>query len=370
MEIARKAASMFSRDNLAFKVLRAVYHGLCGVRRGIKDAPVYARWMRDAVVSIFDHRVSVFGINMGDSWSLVGSYFNYFLPENMRDIKVSSFRPDICYCFVFGKRDAIKKSHAKIKVFYSGEDTVLRFKSFADQCDGDVDLAMNFQLSFTPSGKGKRHTQYIRFPLWIVYPYRAGFFRPGITKDEIKRIVDAFNSYHPHKVKFCAMIASHDGCSSVSRQRVVKLLSSIEDVRCAGKWLHNDDTLRTDFGDDKVKYLDQFMFNICVENGNTTGYVTEKLFQSFDAGCIPIYNGGGEYLEPEVINRNAILYYTTDDEESLKKRVDELYHDENAYKAFISQPRLLPSAVDFIYETLGKVKDAYISMLEAKHLCP
>ena len=70
------------------------------------------------------------------------------------------------------------------------------------------------------------------------------------------------------------------------------------------------------------------MFNICPENTNVDGYVTEKLFQAFAAGCIPIYNGGGNFLEPGIINPKAIIYYTKEiTEEELKAMQEENKED-------------------------------------------
>lgn len=46
------------------------------------------------------------------------------------------------------------------------------------------------------------------------------------------------------------------------------------------------------FVDDKISLLDNFKFNLCFENySGQNGYITEKIFHSFAAGCIPIYWG-------------------------------------------------------------------------------
>jgi len=44
--------------------------------------------------------------------------------------------------------------------------------------------------------------------------------------------------------------------------------------------------------DHKVPYLKQYKFSICYENMcNASGYITEKIFDSFVAGCVPVYWG-------------------------------------------------------------------------------
>lgn len=45
-------------------------------------------------------------------------------------------------------------------------------------------------------------------------------------------------------------------------------------------------------GPEKLNVLKQYKFSICFENTHTTpGYITEKIFDAFAAGCVPIYWG-------------------------------------------------------------------------------
>jgi len=44
--------------------------------------------------------------------------------------------------------------------------------------------------------------------------------------------------------------------------------------------------------DDKLEVLRRYKFNICFENAtNVESYITEKIFDSFKAGCVPVYLG-------------------------------------------------------------------------------
>ena len=48
----------------------------------------------------------------------------------------------------------------------------------------------------------------------------------------------------------------------------------------------------------KIRTLDQYRFGICFENTHTTrGYITEKIFNYFAAGTIPIYWGPENILD-------------------------------------------------------------------------
>jgi hypothetical protein len=62
--------------------------------------------------------------------------------------------------------------------------------------------------------------------------------------------------------------------------------------------------------DDKIGTIKNYRFNICYENTkNTPGYITEKIFDCFAAGTIPIYWGASnvdEYIPKDCfIDRNA-----------------------------------------------------------------
>ena len=50
--------------------------------------------------------------------------------------------------------------------------------------------------------------------------------------------------------------------------------------------------------DSKHQTLQKYTFNICYENGkDITGYITEKVFDAFFAGCIPVYWGPDNIFE-------------------------------------------------------------------------
>jgi len=55
-------------------------------------------------------------------------------------------------------------------------------------------------------------------------------------------------------------------------------------------------------GNNKLQYLSKYKFCFCFENTSAPGYVTEKIFDSFKAGCVPVYLGAPnveEYISSE-----------------------------------------------------------------------
>ena len=57
----------------------------------------------------------------------------------------------------------------------------------------------------------------------------------------------------------------------------------------------------------KVKVCSDFKYNICSENSDSDGYVTEKLFHAFESGCIPLY-WPIRKIEEKIIKNEYILF--------------------------------------------------------------
>lgn len=128
---------------------------------------------------------------------------------------------------------------------------------------------------------------------------------------------------------------------------MIDLLSSIATIDCAGRFRNNTDALKRDFADNKLRYLSGYRFNICPENSLGSGYTTEKVFEAIAAGCIPIY--WGAYLEPGILNSEAILRYELGQEDKLYHRVQQLWQDYAAYEAFAQLPPFVDTAAEQIW---------------------
>ena len=50
----------------------------------------------------------------------------------------------------------------------------------------------------------------------------------------------------------------------------------------------------------KLKTLAGYTFNLCFENCDEDGYITEKIIHALIAGCIPLYWGGGRFLSQTI----------------------------------------------------------------------
>jgi hypothetical protein len=255
----------------------------------------------------------------------------------------------------FGPRNIIQFEDSEIKIFLSGENLKRNcFAQYADHCLGEreIDLAMGLELF--------ENDRYVRFPIWMDY-----MFPPESTIDDIRTKCEAIR--YPEtksKKKFCCMVASNaaDGL----RDEMFHALSNIERVDSAGSHLHNDDSLKEKYADVKIDYMKQYIFNICPENTSAYGYTTEKLFESMTAGCIPIY-WGAEIADKAVINEDAIIFW--DRKENGKKavkQISELYANPKLLEEFLAQPRLKPTAEEYILDTFATIEEKLRTMINGK----
>lgn len=85
----------------------------------------------------------------------------------------------------------------------------------------------------------------------------------------------------------------------------------------------------------KIRVLDQYRFGICFENTHSTrGYITEKIFNYFSAGTIPIYWGPDNILE--YIPKDCFIDYRDfSSAEEMYRFMKEM--DESTYEGYIER---------------------------------
>lgn len=196
---------------------------------------------------------------------------------------------------VFGPKQLVKQSNSDKKLFYTGEN-VERYKEYTDHCAGIADIMLGFDYVDTD--------QYQRFPYWLEF-----FFSPDIDAAGIRKQLGNFVNEQICPVenkKFTSLVSSHD--DGKIRTILFNSLSKIDQVDSGGKYLNNTNSLQEDFDNDKGKFIGHYKFNICPENSNREGYVTEKVFEAIRSNTIPIYWGSSNNPEPDVLNKEAILF--------------------------------------------------------------
>ncbi len=249
----------------------------------------------------------------------------------------------ISFCSVFGSRHMLCYVATDAIVFFSGENLHNpSYSEYADALLGDNRCKMSLGFDCFEDDR------YLRFPLWLMY-----MFSPTIDVSQIKQrcMQLRYPQQQNERNRFASLISRYD--TSGLRTEIYNALSQIDRVDCPSQVLHNDESLHVDYKDNKMEYLKRYKFNVCPENSNSYGYVTEKIFESIGSGCIPVYWGSYNMPEPGILNSDAIVFWNKQDGgSSAAKSVEDLFLNENYYRDFASQPRLLDTAEEKVEEMI------------------
>jgi hypothetical protein len=132
------------------------------------------------------------------------------------------------------------------------------------------------------------------------------------------------------KDKFCCFIVSNPQCWE--RNKMFDLLRIIcgKKVDSLGKWKKNVDIIIPERSnrEEYLKLISQYRFMITFENHSLPWYNTEKIYNAFSAGTIPIY--WGDPLITDIYNPDCFIHVKTFNDK--KKQIDELINTCNIIK--------------------------------------
>lgn len=282
-------------------------------------------------------------VHLYNSWHMASNNLENWAPYKfIKSIELDD--KEFNFFSVFGDHNWVRTAPFKRKIFYTAEDVFVNtnYPGYQDYCLSAVDLALGYEYLNAPN--------YIRYPSGLMV-----LFQLALDRNAIENRIAEINSARNNKKFDCVLINSHDRWNT--RTPIYNLLKNTLDIKCAGRWNRNTDELQTIYNNDKIRYVHEFMFNICPENVNRFGYVTEKIFDAFRAGSIPIYYGSDNRPEPGIINPDAVLFFDPkSDNQALVKEVQRLKSDDAYYDKFIRQEKLFPKpTAEFVYSTLEKL---------------
>ncbi|WP_233715411.1 glycosyltransferase family 10 domain-containing protein [Helicobacter trogontum] len=226
-------------------------------------------------------------------------YDNIFIRLLQRKYEVVySDTPDFVLCGPFGYKHL---EYRGVRIFCTGENVRPDFNL--------VDYAISFDYAVF----GDRH---LRTPL---------MFLCDDYVEDMQKVLNSRAHLIKSKIKFCSFIASNNYMTEM-RDSFFEALCTYKKVDSGGKWKNNIGV----YVDDKIEWLKSYKFNICFENDSSPGYLTEKLFDAFMGGCVPIY-WGDTSLRCKVDNECGNLIETQEigyhlNLEQTKKEVDFVYN--------------------------------------------
>lgn len=252
---------------------------------------------------------------------------------------------------VNGERIVIDFNPCTYKLFYTIENVHVQDSHWQKYEDLLLNKkSVNLSLGFDYID----HEKYIRFPYWLMT-----VFKPEDDYNAIKQKCAILNNpainLHERK-NFCSLICRKDYFDE--RIKIYNQISQIGQVDCDGEFMHNNYVLKTKFNDDKSEFLKTYRFNLCPENSNYKGYVTEKIFDAIQSGCIPIYWGSENNPEPGILNHNAILFSEINgNNDLLIKEINILDNNPHLYQEFAGQKRLIAEAPEIIFDHFIKLEN-------------
>ena len=180
------------------------------------------------------------------------------------------------------------------------------------------------------------------------------------------------------KNRFCNFIYRHyekKYPGTIKRVELCRMLANYKNVDCAGDILNNTDELRQmeekNISNKSLHpvaiplsplriFMSHYKFNIAFENESYPYYTTEKLWNSFIVGSIPIYWGCPQVTQ--FFNPKAFINchdYNTFDEVIAK--VKEIDNNPELYQEYLNAPPILPSSLyhklnhDYSNKNLNKI---------------
>ena len=141
--------------------------------------------------------------------------------------------------------------------------------------------------------------------------------------------------------KFCAFCVGN-GRIGTRNNFMINLSNTYKKVDSCGGFMNNIGYTAPQGDIPYWNFLSQYKFNICFENTKQENYITEKLFNAYMGGSIPIYWGTSQVLE--WFNPKAFLYLendTPEDVEKLFEQIKILDNDNELYMKMLNEPLLI-----------------------------
>ena len=208
-----------------------------------------------------------------------------------------------------------------IKISYSGEAIPPKLEGY--------DLSLGFDYF--------KSEHYVRLPLYYLY------FGDLISTD-FKRNEEC----NPDKPYFACFLVSNAGRGdgAEARTQVCSSLSSYKPVVSGGVHLNNIGKIIPH--EETYEFLSQCKFVIAYENNGTyPGYVTEKVFQAYFAGSIPLYYSHPSGQQSD-LNPNAIISAQSfSTEREMINRIIEVDQDDQQYCKIWNSPIIIDKSRNY-----------------------
>ena len=240
-------------------------------------------------------------------------WFTKFIEHNISTVKcVENYEnPDILFCSCMGKKN-VNNIKAKCKIFFYGENlNNVPYYNNEKYLYDTYDLILGFK--YTNLDK-----KFLRFPLWLGY-YK--FYDINTDNNILNHIeIQYKNNCLKKKNVYASIIARHD--RGGQRIKIIKEFEKYGKIMSPAPFYNNTNKIGPS-KIDKINYISNSIYNICPENSEFEGYFTEKIFQAFEGGTIPLY-WAIDLPEKDIINTNKYCFCNINNKENMKKSIEDV----------------------------------------------
>ncbi len=265
---------------------------------------------------------------------------------------------DILVCSVFPNRFININPKAKI-ILFNGEHQSYII-NFIKQTNIKPHILMGFcdipQETIKELYINSTLPTLIYYPLWILY-YDNVFSQDYFNKknEEVRNI----SKEEFDKKRLCCLINSHD-MNNVRTPIYNFIKSNNGEVDCPGRLLNNmNNKIVGTSSEDKLRFMNNYKFNICSENKYGYGYITEKLPQCMDSGCIPLYIGCNDTkkINYKIFNINRVVFMDNND------KLKELLESSDKQYELYKQPIFNDDSYKFLNNFINLTKTIVLNKI-------
>ena len=269
-------------------------------------------------------------------------YLSNFIKKNIdNDVKHVNINeyPDILISSCRGDINRVKNIRAKSKFFFDGEN-LNRFPPYNNH--KLLYTIFDLIIGFNPTDIKKKQ---IRFPLWLIY---YDYYMFDLNDNVLTYIQNKYNENIKNKNMLATLVCRHD--NNNTRTQITNNLEKYGKVYYGGTFKNNVVNIGPSL-ENKRNFISNSIINVCPENSKAGGYCTEKIFQAFEGGTIPLYWGVG-LPEPNIINENKYCFCNIDNPIKLKENIKNAIENPNYYLEGNVFTDNAPDIINNYYNTL------------------
>lgn len=256
----------------------------------------------------------------------------YYLIETYFNINNYLNKKDVCIISEFQNIDInYIQNKYKVIIFLNGECTDINYllKKF-----NYINVFITFQNNSSIINKTNNIIYVIKSYLPLYWKYNNYIELNKTFHDKFLNKINNINDYN-----FCSVVISHNNnakhtwlesnknyCKQYNKSLVNERINFYNYLYSKNNDIITGGLMFNKFITNKYNLLNKSIFNLCFENCIYDDYITEKIFDSYYCGCIPIYCGSPNI--DTIFNKNTFINCL---ENYKLKDFDKIYHEINNF---------------------------------------